>query len=224
MLTDSTFWDRAFFFALGIVLGFILGLVTFAWKEARKARDEAAQVHQEIVRLDQKVTDLVEHEDHTRNEDGLLHTRVWGNVALVIVVLISLYAAFSSQAASHHTNNLAEYTNQLVKDNIEQTNEIQRTQDCTESTVNEALQIIAKRTRLNGKSSLANLNLQKAQAKFLGVSSTTSNQAEVMKAFEGYVDALSHFVDVATKVSLKGQDYPYPKAEEYRHCLEKSRE
>lgn len=190
MIVNDVFIDRMIFTAIGAVVGLLLGLLLSFIREAKEAKQECHELRNLVERW-------MENESHDKREHG---TVSFNTVALAIVVLLTAFAAFQSQAA---------------------VNKVDNAQDCTTSVVFGALISLNERTTFTVDQANANIKLQKAQADFLTVSADEeSTEQERRTAFQGYFDALIAYNELAAKTAAKVQSYPFPDPQDYKDCLE----
>lgn len=92
-----------------------------------------------------------------------------------------------------------------------------RSQSCTEQFLGTTVEALNQRTAYTQQQADANIELQKAQLKFLTAISKPGDQGD--GALEDYFDALQEFIRVTALQSSRAESNPYPTREDYRLCL-----
>jgi hypothetical protein len=92
-----------------------------------------------------------------------------------------------------------------------------RSQTCTEEFLGTTVAALNERTTYSTQQANANIELQKAQLKFLSVISKPGDSGDA--ALNEYVDALQNFFHVTALTAGKAESNPYPTREDYRMCL-----
>jgi hypothetical protein len=110
MAYDETAWHLL----LGGVIGFVLGYFTCYLRSIKEELDEVKD------ELDQ------EHEaaSRKRDEKGFMNVRLLRDAAVLFVVLLSAWASFVSQKASHDSINSQQNYEALVRCNTKTTQEL----------------------------------------------------------------------------------------------------
>ena len=176
---------------LGAVVGFVLG-VCAEWLRNRNSQ--------------RKVTDNV-METRDRDETGIVRYPLLADFMFVLVLGIVVWGAFAAQRASNEVE--------------EAQNNIARVTECNQEYLAGTIEALNQRTTYTQDQAALNVELQKAQAQYLGIlleiPPPTSERAK--ESLAAYFDALSEFVDVNAKARVKSENYPYPTTEDYDSCV-----
>lgn len=193
MFSDSTLLDRTIWFVAGCLIGFLVGWFV------RHARETET----DLKRVDRKLDQLL-----TRNEAGRASFR---SVALVAVILMTAYAAFSSQLTNNRVADVQARQADLAT--------------CNQSFLGRTIDALNERTTYSGQQASANLKLQKTQADFLSIVliRPAVSVERIQDALEIYFDALTEFTTVVTKQQQTVADNPYPSEDELQQCLADAR-
>lgn len=133
----------------------------------------------------------------TRDEGGFMRHPYVADIAMVIALALTVFAAFSAQ----QTNNKLENVSNCNKEFLTK-------------------QISASTTRTDYlKTQLdSNVNLQKDQSSFLRtILDPSATDAEEVNATRAYLGALDHFLEIAAKSNTL---QPYPSVEDLQACLD----
>lgn len=134
-----------------------------------------------------------------------MHTRLYGNVALLLVVGITIWAAVVSQRASDDVREVQVRMGQIL--------------DCNQTVFAKALGVLNDRTTYSTSQLDANLELQIAQANM--IESILDDRSLSERESELYLEKLLVF-NAATQKSKSTRDTkPYPKAEDIERCVER---
>lgn len=183
--------DRLGWLLLGCIIGFALGYIVRYLQEIKEELDEV---------------DRVVKKNH--NEDGFVRNPIVMDIALLFVVVLTVYAAFSSQQASNDV--------QASQDRIA------RITFCNQQYLSKTIQALNERTTYTQDQARANVDLQRAQGRFIGILLKNPPVAdrEVKDALTNYFTALTTFVTVNSKADAKVDTYPYPTNDELQNCLD----
>jgi hypothetical protein len=187
--------ERALYFCIGGFFGSILGYVV-----ARlKVIDEKVEEVDDIVK-----TKL------SPDDRGFMRYPFVADVMLLLVVLVTVWAAFASQKASNDVQDTQERMNYVT--------------DCNQKFLAKLLVAVNERTTFTGQQARANIELQRAQAKFLGVLLADPPKGEQIRiqAANEYFNSLTAYVDVNGKAARSVEENPYPTIEEFGQCLEQA--
>lgn len=196
--------ERVAYFALGGVLGYILGFIV---GRLRKIGADVYDIKKEFEAVKNKLT-------KNRGEDGIMSHRWSANLALIIVVLMTMYAALLSQGASNRSNETADRILDL------QTSQKQNL-DCTTQVLFDAVSALNERTTYTGAQLNANLRLVQGQLEFLNSLATEpplTEEQELANYFE-YVRQVKRFVRLAEQTQVQQNQNPYPTVEDLTSCL-----
>jgi hypothetical protein len=182
--------DRLGWLLLGCLIGFVLGYIVRYLHEIKEELDEV---------------DHVVRKSH--NEDGFVRNPIVLDVTLLLVVALTVWAAFASQKASNE---------------VQQSQKtISRITFCNEQYLSKTIEALNERTTYSQEQANSNVALQRAQARFLTVVLTDPPVSKVQSkaALGQYFDALTKFVTVNGKADQKIENYPYPTNTELEDCL-----
>lgn len=199
--------DRAMMLVIGGLIGFVFGYIV---ARLRVIKDELDEVKEE---LDEVVETTHDHprpeETRGRSERGSMKRPTVPGVALLIVVLLTAWAAFTSQRATHETQETQE---QVVKLAV-----------CNQEFLGKTILALNERTTYSGDATEANVDLQKSQAAFFAVylGPPPSTAAARREAASDYLKDLTAFISISEKSKLKVENNPYPTNVELAECLSK---
>lgn len=148
------------------------------------------------------------HLRHHKNEQGLTRHPLVLDIALLIVVAITVYSAFMSQKAS---NEVSAAVNQNSKG-----------AQCTYTTMFGVTQAADARTSYALEQAKANQKLQKSQARMIGVLLNPKNQQNPdagRQALANYFKDLTSFTHASSQYTEAINSNPYPKPKDYYDCL-----
>lgn len=135
---------------------------------------------------------------------------ITNGVALGVVVLLTAYAAFTSQGASNRVVALSE---QRVSEDA-----------CISSVLFSTVQALNQRTQFTTAQSIANADLQRSQADFIHVILDPAHtDAQASEALGHYADALHKFIRLVQKNTDKAAAFPYPEPQDFSTCLARAR-
>lgn len=185
--------DRLGYFLLGCFIGAVVGYML--------------RYLQKIDRNVGKVQDAVTKKRH---EEGLIRYPWALDIALLAVVIVTVWAAFSSAAASDK-----------VKNNQEN---IEKITYCNQAFLSKTIVALNERTTYSRAQSDANVELQTGFLAFLRVLQfqPPKPESERVAAFNGYVKKLDNYVELNKKTKDKAAENPFPTATEFSDCLDKS--
>jgi hypothetical protein len=183
----------------GFIVGAMLG-TALGW--AANARRETRRIGDRVDRLENP---------WDRGETGSVRARV-GNLALLVVVGLTVYSSVVSQIAS----------NKVTVDARNRGQEIA----CTSHVLFQLSSAIDTRTQFSGAQAQANIALQQSQLDLLNPnddgSPVTPEQAAAR--LETYLKALNAFLALVTTSAETNAVTPYPDPDKYAECLKKARE
>lgn len=131
--------------------------------------------------------------------------------AVIIVVAVTAWAAFASNHAA---------------------NEVQKTQDdqvvittCTAEFLASTMEALNERTTFTKEQAEANVELQKAQAAYVGIffQDPPPIPQQAMEALRKYFDKLTEFITINAKALAKVEQNPFPTVKGYNRCLHPDR-
>ena len=173
-------------FALGLFIGFVLGYITRLLQNIKKEVDEVVE---EVV------------VEHPKDDRGGFSREAASNVAMGLVMLLAAWAAFSSQKASNDMENTQE--------------RLARISVCNQNYLSRTITALNERTEYSQSQATANIRLQEAQAKFIGVVVRQPNDTQdQLKFLDSYFNALNRYITIASASRSKSMTYAYPTAED----------
>lgn len=202
------FDDRLQYLLLGMAIGFVLGylvrLVNELQREVREVKEELDEVD-DIVKRGLGPGDV--RNSRGTNQGGFMRYPVVANIAVLLVVGLTAYAAFVSQKASNDS--------QASQDRIETVT------FCNLKVTTEALNALNERTTYTKAQADSNISLQTDFASFLNLllhrpPFPQKKQFDASREFQG---SLNNFVEVAKKAKKKAVDNPFPTADDLRQCI-----
>jgi len=185
--------ERLGWLLVGCVIGFVLGYIVRALRDIKEELDE--------------VDGILKKSPRSRNDRGFMRFPIISDIALLAVVLLTVWASFSSQHAS----------NQVHEQQKVQT----RITSCTNEYLAKTIKALNERTTYSQEQAAANVALQKAQSEFLGaLLHVPPYSSEVkQKALQSYFETLNKFVEISGKSDDKVSQNPYPTATEFTDCV-----
>ncbi len=194
------FPSRLGWMILGCMIGFFAGYVVRYLQDMKEELDE--------------VDGIVKNElgkrasDKDKDDRGFVRNDLFKDVMLLIVVIVTVWAAVVSSIASGN-----------VKDTQK---EQKRITVCNQVFLGKTVKALNERSEFTIAQAQANVDLQKAQAKFLTLlmHQPPYSQERRSQAASDYVTTLTNFVTVSGKSAQKAQLYPYPTDSELDRCYD----
>ena len=183
--------DRLWYLLLGCLIGFVLGYIT------RALRD----IKEELQEVDETVHKL-------KDESGITRFPVVANIALALVVMTTVYAAFLSQKASNEVEE-----NQLT---------IEKITKCNQMYLAKTVEALNERTTYSLAQARANVDLQGAQAELLRriLVEPPPTQEVGRDALRDYFEGgVQSYIEVNERALAKYIENPYPTTEDIEACL-----
>jgi hypothetical protein len=142
-----------------------------------------------------------------RSDDGFISIPIIRDVAILIVVLATVWAAFSAQKASN--------------DSERANDRLSRVTLCTSEFTARTIRALNQRTTDVQNRADANLELQKSQATFFTLLLKQPPKPETVRreAAQRYLQALTDFVEASVTANKNSVSTPYPTNEEFNDCL-----
>lgn len=189
------FQERIGWLIVGCMIGFAVGYIVRYLQEIKDELDE--------------VDDIVTKLARDPNDDGFVSSHIVGDIALLIVVLLVVWAAFSSQSASND-----------AKDTQRR---FAQTTTCNQEYLTKTVRALNERTEFTQQQASANVDLQKAQADFFALLLRKPPESVAVRtdAAQTYLRTLTDFVAVSGKSAKKVEQYPFPTPEELSACFER---
>lgn len=215
-------WARLLFLTIGLVIGWALGMLHTMVRYSKRTRDNteycraviegranpAVLKHPPVEPLSMnpfaKSPDPLKDE-RNRDERGATNMTSVAAILALGVVLLSLFFSISA------SNDLANSAKQRDSENA-----------CTSQVLFDTVAAINERTSNSSATADANLELQQAQLKFLTALSSTKPGDTL--PVEGYVRALTNFIEVTGNQKATASANPYPTQQTYADCLNAARE
>jgi hypothetical protein len=198
--------DRITWFVIGSFVGLVVGYVVRLLQEIKEDLDG----------MDECVKHCRENHEHMRkpvrgrrpkNEAGAAIPAVVGQIALALVVALTVWAAFASQKASND-----------VQDTQAR---IGRITTCNQVYLTKTVEALNERTQSSQDRADANVELQKAQAAYLSIflRPKPADVQESTAALKKYFDALTEFLKTSGQATADVKENPYPTAQELMSCI-----
>ena len=207
------FDDRLSLFMLGCLIGSVVGYIVRLLQESREKLNE----------VDEHVKDA---HHAPRDEKGFMRYRVVADVMMLIVLVITSWAAFSTQKVNNDLKStqadLAETQGDLESAQARMAGIVL----CTSQTLGEALVALNERTTYSGARTQANVELQKMQADMLRIllHEPPYPEAAQEEAADQYFEALIRFLDLSEKQKGTTLKYDYPSVDGFEACLDNPQE
>lgn len=184
--------DRLSWLIFGCLIGFVLGYIARYLQEIKQELDEVDQ----IVKQDRK-----------RDERGIMRYPILADIVLLLVVIMTVWAAFASQKASNEVEDAQD--------------RISRITACNQEYLAKTIKALNERTTYTRQQVEANVKLQRAQATFIAVilEDPPASDSRRGEALRHYFKALTDFVSVNSKADAKAENYPYPTNDELSSCI-----
>lgn len=184
--------DRVTYLILGMAVGFILGYIT---KALREIKEEIKQVDKTVKRQ--------------RNERGFMRFPLVADAMLLVVLSITVYAAFSSQKVSNDVTD----TQDLIS----------RVTFCNQEYLADTISALNERTTYSTEQARANVKLQEEQTELLAflLTEPPPDESAGREALRDYFQSgLQNFINVNERALAKYEENPYPTEDELQACLE----
>lgn len=190
--------ERVICFAIGSGLGFLAGYIVASLREIKEEVDEMLDIEKGST-PDRPVT--------KRDERGFIRYPVLADAMLLVVLVLTVYAAFVSQAASNDVRATQESQDQVT--------------ECNKVFLTRTIDALNERTTYTQAQAQANVELQRAQTRLLAVllEEPPPSDARSEVAFNEYFETLTNFVTVNSKYADKVETNPYPTTDEVEDCL-----
>jgi len=178
--------ERVLYFLIGTVIGGLIGY---------------------IIRV---LQDTIGRDDVTFNSDEAEEKKKFKftSAALLVVVVLTAYASFSSQKTSNS-----------IQDTQEQ---LQLIASCNQKYLDQTVTALSERTTYTRSQADANLDLQRAQSIFLTVlvRQPPATPAEEDRATNEYYDTLTEFIEIAGLTAGKVAQNPFPEPAALASCYD----
>lgn len=190
---------------LGVSIGYILGRFHSYLREIKEELDE--------------VDDIVKGQ-RAQDEKGIVQHRIALNVALAVVVLLSLWASISSQIQSDDLQDTNSDLKTAQADLKDAQSAIKRIGVCNQVSLTQLVQALNERVGYTQGRADADVALTKSEAKFwtLILTEPPPSPEEGRAALEKYLGLINDFVKASAEAKIKGNEFPYPTEEELKAC------
>lgn len=187
--------ERLEWLILGCIIGFILGYIVRTLREIKEELDE--------------VDEIVKNDRNISGERGAMHGPTAAGVMLLVVVALSVWASFSSQKASNDAESTQAQLRQVTS--------------CNTDYLSKTISVINARTRYAQRQAVANVELQKSQARFVSLllKQPPPDDATSLAAFHEYLNDLNTFINTSSDQANVVEVHPYPTADELEACVNK---
>ena len=194
--------ERVGWFLVGVGIGFVLGYIV---RSLRDLKDDMSKVKEEVDEVDGLVKRKLGDRKH--DEEGFMHVRYVRDIAVLIVVCLTVWAAISTQKTNNELKEVQDYQGRLAS--------------CNQEYLAKTIRALNVRTSYTQEQAAANVELQRAQSEFLAtvLRDPPASQAEREQAVRTYYDILQRFVKVNTDAKENLEDTPYPTNIELTECL-----
>lgn len=196
--------ERIIYFSIGGILGFVLGYIV---KGVRVLNEKVYDVKEELQDVNKNLL-------KNRGEEGIMSHRWSANLALFVVVLVTLYAALMSQEASNKSN---ETSDRIATLQVEQKQNL----DCTTQILFDAISALNERTTYAGAQLDANLDLVESQLNFLKnlAAEPPLGEEAARENYLNYVKKVTKFIRLSARTQEKQDQNPYPTVSDLASCL-----
>jgi len=190
--------DRLGWMLLGCAIGFFAGYVVRYLQDLKEELDEVDGIVKK--ELGQRAS------DKEQSQDGFVRNDLFKDVALLVVVVLTVWAAFISAHASAKVQETQDYQTSST--------------DCTQQYLTKTVSALNERSQYTIDQTNANVKLQKAQADFFALLLRRPPESVSVqeKAAQDYLKALQNYVAVAEKSSKTAVLNPYPTDEALINC------
>lgn len=237
------FDERAGYLLLGCVLGAIFGYFARMLQEIRKDVDVVAHdvvdIKEEVDTIETIVKNgrLPQRDEvgaidlsrwrtpHVsrlwRNADGKIYRPRWAAIALFLVVVMAVYASFSTGIQNAKLEVAISDIKRGQDADKAQNARLEKISQCTLSFTSQTITALNQRTTYTPALNQANVEVLQAQADFLDVVFTLPpvSDEEGREAGGVYRAALDRFNAIAAKNNIKVGNFAYPTNQELADCL-----
>lgn len=192
--------ERVILLVVGGGFGFILGLIVARLQDIKNEVDE-------VLTLEKERHD-VSNNPHETDERGSAITGYLPHITLLVVVLITVFAALSSQRSSN---------------NVEDTQDsIEAVTMCNQRFLGQLLYTVNERTTFSADQAKANIELQKVQSRY--ITTLLANPPESVEsktyALKEYYDKLTNYISVNSQAAKKLEENQYPTIDQFNSCVD----
>lgn len=204
-------YETFFHILLGVAIGYVIGRFHCYLRDIKEELDE--------------VDDIVKTK--IQDERGFMRFPIAADIAVVITVLLCVWAAFSTQITNNKLEANAERDDiqqvelaQAQADLKDAQEAIERLSTCNSKYLTQTVVALNERTKYTQERANANVQVQKAQSrfwKFLLVEPPPSD-AEGRAALEHYLTLIDEFVDASKAAAENVKLNPYPTDDDLAAC------
>lgn len=186
--------ERVILFGIGCAFGYLLTRIVDYLREIKEEVDE--------------VLELEKNNSRPRDEAGIMRFPVVADIMLLLVVIVTVWAAVASQKASN-----------TVED---QQDDIAQITTCNQEFLGAVLIAVNERTTFTADQARANINLQQSQSEFLAIvlEDPPRTDEERSAALRAYFSSLNEFIKINGNAAQKAEENPYPTIEQFTNCIE----
>lgn len=129
------------------------------------------------------------------------------DIALLVVIALTVWAAVSSQYATNDVRNTQDRLDQVTT--------------CNQEYLSKTIDALNQRTLYFQAQSDANIKLQKAQSSYIAIffQQPPPGTPAAVAALKQYFKALTEYLQVSDKSSKKARDNPFPTNRDLKTCL-----
>lgn len=214
--------ETVMYLIVGGFIGFVLGYITRLLQEIRDKNDA---IKEELDEVDEIVKTKLKRQ---RDESGIVRKPLLADILLLVVVVITVWAAFASQKASNDVKADQKEDDAVQAQLVSTQDDLKTTQaqlaqvtTCNQIFLGRTIRALNERTTYTVAQTNSNVQLQKAQARFFGIllGIPPPSEEESTSEARAYLDKLNEFVKVSEKSAAKALTNPYPTNEDLTTCL-----
>lgn len=144
---------------------------------------------------------------HKSDESGVMRYPLVQDIALLLVIALTVWAAVSSQYATNDVQNTQR--------------RLDRISTCNQEYLSKTISALNQRTSYFQAQSDANVKLQKAQSSYIAIffQQPPPGTPAAVAALKQYFKALTEYLQVSDKSSKKARDNPFPTNRDLKTCL-----
>jgi hypothetical protein len=186
--------ERLEWLILGCIIGFIMGYIVRTLREIKDELDEVDEI-------------VKENHGLPKSEHGRIHPPTAAGIALIIVVGLSVWASFASQKAANDSQSIQDQLSHISQ--------------CNKDYLSKTISVINARTRYSQRQAVANVELQKSQARFIALilHKPPLPERKIRAAFTEYFQDLNTFLNTSSNTANVVDNNPYPTADELDACI-----
>jgi len=143
---------------------------------------------------------------HRKDELGFVRNDLFKDVMLLVVVVLTVVAAFVSATAS---SKVSDTQNEQVHDT-----------DCTQEYLTKTVKALNERAEFTIAQANANLDLQTSQAQFFGLLLKRPPESVSVReqAAQSYLTDLHQYITITQKSKVKAELFPFPSNKALSNC------